>query len=280
MLVFVIPLMSPKVAKSWEHACKLLERTVKSVCNQTSSNFRVVVVCNEKPNIEFNHDHLTYLEVDLPLPELTIKGKTLDRGYKVLKGLIWAGELAPSHVMAVDADDCVSKYLAEFVEQNNQSDGWFIKKGYVYQDGKSIVYFRKNFYKICGTCNIVNYKLYDLCETSESSSENFIWHYHGGHKYILQHLTEKGSNIKPLPFIGATYIVENGENYYNDNFNRLMRPQQMISYIKSLKNYRPLTNSIRKEFGLYNINQNPIDHNTAKSGLRGILLSESHIKIL
>ena len=252
MLVFVIPLMSPKVANSWEYACRLFERCIKSVCNQTSANFRVVVVCNQRPQIEFSHPHITYLEVDLPLPELNIKGKTLDRGYKVLRGLLWARDLEPSHVMAVDADDCVSKRLCEFVEQNSQGDGWFIHQGYVYKDGSSWVVFRgKNFYNICGTCNIVKFDLYDL----RTRATDFILNYHGGHKYILKLLKQQGKYIEPLPFAGATYVVENGENYYNDSFKRLMVPKKKIDRIKSLRHYRLLTNSIRNEFCLYRIDR-------------------------
>ena len=66
MLVFIIPLKSRQVAKSWNLVSQQLERTVKSACNQTDSDFKVIVVCNEKPDISFHHPHLEYLEVDFP----------------------------------------------------------------------------------------------------------------------------------------------------------------------------------------------------------------------
>jgi hypothetical protein len=64
VLVFVIPLKSARVSNSWERVTQLFERCVKSVCNQTSPNFHVIVVCHEKPKIEFTHSHLTYITVD------------------------------------------------------------------------------------------------------------------------------------------------------------------------------------------------------------------------
>ena len=70
MLVFVIPVKSPLVSKSWNRFSKLFERCIQSVCNQTSPDFRVIVVCNEKPNTQFNHPHIQYIEVDFPPPNL------------------------------------------------------------------------------------------------------------------------------------------------------------------------------------------------------------------
>lgn len=68
MLVFIIPVKSKKIANSWERVSKLVERCLKSACNQTSPIFRAVVVCNEKPDIQFQHPHIHYVEVDFPPP--------------------------------------------------------------------------------------------------------------------------------------------------------------------------------------------------------------------
>lgn len=253
MLVFVVPLKSSKISKSWDQVCKLFERCVKSVCNQTSSDFRVIVVCNEKPQTQFEHAHLQYVEVDFPVPDKNISAMTLDRGRKVLLGLQMAQEFNPSHAMVVDADDCVSKYLAEFVNQNTQHNGWYVNKGYIYKDGSRFVYLKKkNFNHICGTCNIIRYDLYDLFENLEDKYSDLILKYHGGHKYILETLIHKGVWIEPLPFAGAAYIVENGENYYNDRFESVM-PKEVVNRIKTTRHFRLLNNLLRDEFGLYEI---------------------------
>ncbi|MEP0811676.1 hypothetical protein [Coleofasciculus sp. FACHB-SPT9] len=57
--------------------------------------------------------------------------KCLEKLQKVMAGFIYAQQLKSSHIMLVDADDCVSKHLAEFVNQHPQSKGWFVDKGYV-----------------------------------------------------------------------------------------------------------------------------------------------------
>jgi hypothetical protein len=68
MLTFIVPIKSRKIANSWTLVSQLAERTLRSICNQTSSNFRVVVVCNEKPDIQFEHPHIDYIQVDFLIP--------------------------------------------------------------------------------------------------------------------------------------------------------------------------------------------------------------------
>jgi cellulose synthase/poly-beta-1,6-N-acetylglucosamine synthase-like glycosyltransferase len=205
---------APDLANSWEHVSKLFERCLKSVCNQTSSNFRVMVVCNERPKINFSHSQITYIEVNFPLPCSTFEAKTLDRGHKVLIGIIWVQKIKYSHVMAVDADDCVSKHLAKFVEQNSHCNGWFINKGYIYQDGSQLIYSKpKKFHIVCGTCNIIKLDLYDTFSDLKREKKGLIQKYYGGNKYILEKLGEQGKVIETLPFKGAISIIENGENY-------------------------------------------------------------------
>ena len=247
--------MSPKVANSWERVSKLFERCIQSVCNQTSPNFRVIVVCNEKPKIDFFHPLVSYVEVDFLPSGSDVIAKTLDRGYRVVKGLTLAQEFEPSHVMFVDADDCISKYIAEFVENNRHCDGWYIKTGYIYKDGSNLIYFyNKNFNLECGTCNIIKTDLYEL-QPSLLKSKDFILNYYGRHRYISERLISQGAEVEPLPFNGAVYIVENGENYFSQTFKRhTPRTRAMIKKIKSLCNFQVVDRRIYDEFGLYKIN--------------------------
>ena len=248
MLVFVIPLKSAKVSKSWERVTQLFERCIKSVCNQTSPNFRVIVVCHEKPKIEFIHPHITYIIVDFSPPNETnpvAKGDT-DKGRKILKGLIYARQFSPTHTMTVDADDCVSKKLAKFIQQHPDSNGWFINKGYKYQEGSNYIYIKRSkFYKMCGSCNIIRYDLNDLPETAEYNRGYGYYRYYIDHAKVRDILKNKAKAIKSLPFPGAVYILETGENLF-DNSKRLRF---------SIFNRKLLNPSVRDEFGLYDLQQ-------------------------
>lgn len=246
MLVFVVPLKSQKVAKSWERTLTLFERCMKSICNQTSSEFRVVVVCHEVPQIKFSHPCITYVSVDFPFPtekNIVSRGDT-DKARKMLKGLIYARKFSPTHTMAVDADDCVSKNLAAFVKKNINSNGWFINKGYKYQESSKYIYVkRNNFYRMCGSANILKYELNYLPENPEYNRGYGYYKYYIHHAKIKEVLKSKGTLIKPLPFAGAVYVVGNGENIFYDD----MKLQFHIL------NRRTLKKSIINEFGLYQL---------------------------
>jgi hypothetical protein len=246
MLVFVIPLKSPQVSKSWERVSKLFERCIKSVCNQTSTDFHAIVVCHEKPKIEFTHSQITYITVDFsPAKEtnLVAQGNT-DKGRKLLKGLTYARKFSPTHTMAVDADDCVSKNLAEFIKQNPNCNGWFINKGYKYREGSKYIYVKRSeFNKMCGTCNILRYDLNNFPETAEYNRGYGYYKYYIDHAQVRNILTQKAKSIKPLPFAGAVYVLETGEHLFYDS--------TKLGF--NIFNRRFLNPSIRDEFGLYNL---------------------------
>lgn len=254
MLVFVIPVKSPLVSKSWNRFSKLFERCIQSVCNQTSPDFRAIVVCNEKPHTQFNHPHIQYIEVDFLPPNLDsasygqARGSgDADKAKKILTGLAYAEKFQPSHIMVVDADDCVTKYLAEFVNQNSQDDGWYLQKGYVYEEGRNFIYLNlKNFNQSCGSSVIIKYNLSNLL----FSDLNYYDH--------NNHVLQNGIILNPLPFPGAIYSIKNEENQFmkREQTKQLKKKEgSLIFFIRKAIKYRPLiiTKSIRNNFGLYSI---------------------------
>lgn len=256
MLVFIIPLKSQQVSKSWSRLSTLFERCLKSVCNQTAPDFKVVVVCHEKPKLAVDFPQVNYIQVDFPAPNLKnasfgeVRGiGDIDKAKKVLVGLTHAAKFKPSHIMVVDADDCVSKHLVKLVKQNPQCDGWYLKKGYVHEEGSKLIYLNtKNFHQSCGTSIIIKYNLFHLL----FPSENYYDH--------NNHLLKDGIVLKELPFIGAIYIIKNGENQFMtvSKTNQLKKRENRLLYlIRKVVKYRPVlvTKSIRHQFGLYSLNK-------------------------
>lgn len=264
MLVFIMPVKSKEITNSWDILSKLVERCVKSACNQTSPNFRVVVVCNEKPNILFQHPHIYYVEVDFPVPIYKdseperLKGydyalhskeivmKNADKARKILRGIEFSHQFQPSHIMVVDCDDCVSKKLAEYVDRHQDGDGWVFRKGYIYRENSKILYMNtKTFNQTTGTSVIIKYGLHKLLfENPELYAHSFN---------VLP-----GANIQPLPFVGAVYTIENGENILANKeiTSQIINTNLMTdigSLIKKIFKYRLvfLRKSITDEFGLY-----------------------------
>ena len=263
MIVFIIPLKSKQVSTSWSELSLLFERCLRSVCNQTSSEFKVIVVCNEKPDISFAHPQVEYLQVDFPVPENTYNAKVDDRAKRVVAGLLSVKDLQPNHVMSVDADDCISNRIAAFVNQYPDSNGWYVDSGYEYEEGSTRITIKRNgLYKICGTCNIFNYRVLKLPEKLQpyeqmSGYDRFI----SGHPVAKGDLAARGTPIEPLPFPGVVVVRDKaGESIsMQESFRAKLKrePREAFRGIKKTLlapfNQKLLTDKICSEFGLYNL---------------------------
>lgn len=251
MLVFVIPLQSMTISKSWSRVSQLFERCIQSVCQQTSPHFRVIVVCNEKPDTTFKHPNFSYVEVDFPVPDITsgtgmkiVSRKHTDKGRKLLRGLVAAQEFNPTYTMLLDADDLVSKRLAEFVHRHPQANGWFFNKGYLYTPGSYWIYKKSSgFHTMCGSCNIIRNDLNQIPEHPEYNRGYAYYKFYIDHAKVIEVLAEAGAPLEPMPFLGSVYVVQTGENIY---FNSSRLYQGIGRYI----NYRLVTRSLKEEFGL------------------------------
>lgn len=260
MLAFIIPLKSSQVSSSWELVCKLFERSLRSVCNQTSTEYQVIVVCHEKPEIKFNSPKVTYVQVNLPIPDSEYASKEKDKMMKMQVGLLYAKEINASHVMFVDADDCVSKHIAKFVSQSPDENGWFFGQGYDYREDIGLLRRRdKNLHLRTNTSHIIKIDLLEpemkLLVDEVKRGDCVL--YHIDTESILR---KRGTSLKMLPFRGVIYITDNGENMWWS--------QEALETSKSIKKYvfaifknlyqslitQTVTDSIRDEFGLYAIN--------------------------
>ncbi|MBD2319200.1 glycosyltransferase family A protein [Phormidium tenue] len=260
MLAFIIALKSSQVSSSWGLVCKLFERTLKSVCNQTSEDYRVIVVCHEKPEIQFESPQVTYIQVDFPIPGSTFASKDKDKMRKMQVGLLHAQKINASHVMFIDADDCISKHIAQFASQNPEENGWFFSKGYDYREDICLLRKRnKNLHLRTNTSHVVKIDL--LKPEMNLSSDEIDADCGLNHPHTARVLSKRGTPLKVLPFRGVIYITDNGENiWWNQEAlepNRNSIKNSITLLIKGLYQFfitQAVTNSIREEFSLYPIN--------------------------
>ncbi|MGY6529033.1 MAG: glycosyltransferase family A protein [Cyanobacterium sp.] len=247
MLVFIVPLKSEKVCKSWDRVSQLLERTLKSICNQTSSHFKVLVVCHEKPIITFSHPDVEYIPMTYDIPEhpnRIVKGLT-DKGRKVLRGIVEAKKFNPTHVMFVDADDCVSSKLASFVEKHPSCNGWYFSNGYKYLEGEPYIYIKRGkFYTLSGTANILKYDILDIPDNPEYNRGYGYYKFYLDHQKIPDKMKTKNLPLKALPFIGAIYTLGAGENMSGN--------EDILKF--NWLNRRKLTDKVRSDFTLFPLN--------------------------
>lgn len=260
MMTFIIPVKSAQVSGSWSEFSKLFERTIKSVTNQTVQDFKVVVVCHEKPEIDFEHPNVEYIYVDFQVPQLKTAPKEKhdgmkeeDKSNKILAGIEYAKKYKSDYLMVVDADDCISNKIVAFVSKNsaNNSVGWYLNEGYYYREGDKIISLnKKTFNALCGTCIIIK---------PSRIKEMFLNVPHLLYKHQIMEFSD-ATSLSKLPFPGAIYSMANGENHYMSsgqikflNQGSIFKWSTIKGFIRKLKKYRikTLSHKIIAEFGIY-----------------------------
>lgn len=249
MLAFILALQSPEASKDWLRISRMCERTLRSVCAQTSPDFRVFLVCNVRPDIDFEHQHLTVIERDFPIPAANSSERMNDKWNKLKVGLVAARHLAPVHVMLMDADDCVHRGLAEHVTRHQDDIGWSFDVGYLHDEGSRWLYRTTDFSHFCGSSAIIRLSAEDFPE-SETEPEDGYFILTNGHSVIKEHMIRRGSPLQTLPFAGAVYMTNTGENYSGLRMGGWQGKRHML---KKMWAARPLTGQIRSEMGLYDL---------------------------
>ncbi|MGB3299781.1 MAG: glycosyltransferase family A protein [Phormidesmis sp.] len=261
MLIFIIPVKSKLVSNSWSNVSALFERTLRSICNQTSSNFKVIVVCHERPYTSFEHESIKYIEADFSPPDLHgladdptegRRRKEADHKRKLWLGSVHAESLNPSHIMFVDADDCISRKLASHVDKDLESSGWYISQGFEYPDNGQTIYPKSKFYMKSGTSSIIRY---DLLKPLLAIQPDKIEGTYLSHKLLPSYFQENGSPLTPLPFRGAVYITGHGDNNFLEYFSNKQKnlPDLMRLYggrLRKLLVAMSVTQEMQDEFYL------------------------------
>ncbi|SFR48477.1 hypothetical protein SAMN04490243_2103 [Robiginitalea myxolifaciens] len=268
MLVFIVPIKSEQVSTNWKVFSVLVDRTLRSICNQTSEDFRVIAVCHEIPPVDFTHDKLEFLQVDFDPPTDDMIARTTpqeadpkhyrnaakeaDKARKIKAGMERSKAYDPDYIMVVDADDCIHNGLAQFAsDAKDKPAGWFIKKGYIYNEGSNLIFLNKNTFNVlCGTCLIVRADLAPQLVNEK------------GELPVFSHEWEAlptGESLKPLPFAGAIYSIGNTENYCSTpeavkkmNSYPIFSKSFVENVVRKMAKYRLklVTPGFRERFGL------------------------------
>ena len=261
MLAFIIPVKSKTVTSDWSHFSGLVNRCINSICNQSNTNFKVLVACHEIPETKFDTDcRVEFLQVDFAPPILNKNAedkwlKEFDKGKKLKFAAAHAKNIGASYVMTVDSDDCISNKISGFVSKNSDHSilGWYVKKGYLYREGKAYAFLNlKNFNTLCGSSVIIKPEHIDLMYSKE------YWFKHERISF------KDNMTLRPIPFPGSLYSLVNGTNIALYNKEMKKRTSYNPSKRDSLKTlFRRLgkyivvpTLLIKNEFNLASLNQN------------------------
>lgn len=245
MLAFVVPVKPRAVTADWNRLTALLDRTLRSICAQDCAGFVVLVACHDVPPVTFVHPAIRFLVVDEPAAG-SVTGER-DKAMKIKHAQRHAADQQCTHIMVVDADDCVSPRLAATVAAAPDAPGWQLTSGYVWKEGSKIAFRNtRNFHHTCGSTAIARVDLFD---------HMFV---EGPHYTFEEPRLPAGIALAPLGFPGAIYSILNGENIFLDR-QRIQSHKRSEGgpryFVRKAKRYRPVlvTPRMRRHFGLYDL---------------------------
>jgi hypothetical protein len=229
MLTFITTLRHPHNSTNYRCVESLLQNTLSSLAQQSSDDYVAIVVGNRRPSFPMP-ERAVFVEVDFPPPSDVNGPRTgrapviWDKGTKIAIGLVAARAHRPDYVMAVDADDFVHRDVTAYVHAHGGHDGWVVKRGWVYSRARNAYRLRRRFYRVCGTSFIIPFEAYDVpTSLTVSATQHEIAEAFGErlerileHGYAFDYWRKHGRTLESLPFPGAVYHMDTGENH-SDN---------------------------------------------------------------
>jgi hypothetical protein len=238
MLAFITTLRHPQNSNEYGQVERLLEDTLRSVAQQTSEEFIVIVVGNRRPSFELPAK-TEFVQVDFPPPAPPTGAQTerapfvWDKGTKLGIGLVAAARHEPTHVMIFDADDFVHRRLAATVAAEPDHGGWVIHDGWMYSRARNAYIAQPDFNRTCGTSFVVPIAAYEIPPSlrTDASQDEVAAAYGerlssimGAHRNAESWYRDHGRRLTPLPYRGAVYHVDTGENHSGKSLAGVARP--------------------------------------------------------
>lgn len=282
MLGFVTSLRAKSLARDWTRHLWLLERTVESMLASASSE--VLVVCHDEPAISQKGDsRLTFLSVDLPVPEKTFDAMCTDKVLKLSAGIAAMKARNVAYIALCDADDLVSRRLGRFVNEHDGAAGWYTAALTMYAYGSRWVRRRV----LAGTNTppfaVIRTDLLQLqvppfegwwVDSQRQAGHSTYLHLlassgsrvcplvAAGHNNYREYVSTLGEALAPLPFDAHLMINHDDSVSTAEGGDISTAPKMFWQRARGARHWllqlRPLTGSIRDEFGI--ASQLPVEH--------------------
>jgi len=278
MIIFAIPLRAKETAKNWMRVEKRFWNTIRSIFNQVGEAYRVIVACNEIPEMpemmrRICDDRLEFIELDMPIPTEWIE-MARDKFWKLLEIAVRIREILKVqehpekgiYVMPVDADDLLNCKIAQWCERYPDENGFVSNEGYVWENGKPYFRIYKEMYTYCGSCNIIKMYLEDLPENmpadiklchdrQTAATLNARYPIRWDHNLVVDKYRSMGKPFSILPFRSTVYLINNGDNISTTVLktgNKDEKRFHPVAFLRSINIFkmRFISRKIIKEFGM------------------------------
>lgn len=238
MLAFITTLRHPQNSVSYDRVEELLGDTLRSVAQQSSDDYVIVIVGNKKPDFPLP-DRTHFVHVDYPAPAPATGAQTArqpfvwDKGTKLGIGLAAAREFSPTHVMFFDADDFVHRDLAATISANPDHRGWVMRDGWMYSRARNSYVPQPEFNRTCGTSFVLPFEAYgvpadlDVSASQHQVADGFgerLSTIMGAHRNAEAWYSDHGRSLASFPYRGAVYHVDTGENHSGKSLTGVARP--------------------------------------------------------
>lgn len=254
MLGIVIPLKSIATSSCWESTSQSLIATLKSVLNQTSKDFYVIVVGHEEPlkldELGAQKDIFYSVSEELPPPpsvNATQEQFTFDKNSKISKGIELLRQRYSDITLwfALDADDLIEESLVETVLEALPFSLFSLDCGYMYYAQANRVIETRELSQYCGSTAIVHndYLLFD--ENGVLISCPFLTQSHMGISHYFKQLPDTKVKTTSLPLV--MYSLGHGENI-SDGYRNWF--QKMLATLKPYLKGSGVSTELAKSFGI------------------------------
>lgn len=255
VLAFLTAVRHPDTTSDFSTVEALLERTLRSICQQEDPRFVAIVTSNVVPRIRLSDPRVVFHIVDFPPPfrradgTIPLGGMLRDKGMRLLSAALLARRFLPDHFAFVDSDDLVSRRLSRFTNADVRAPGWYVDDGYVLDDGRRRVQRKSGLVRYCGSSLLPNatelLRIADVAPSldeysspdalSAAVSEQFIETVIGDHRAMVPLFAARGLRMQAIPFRSACWVRSTGANYSSST---------------SRANGVPLSAAFCQEFGL------------------------------
>ena len=252
---FAMPVPAKKTDEQWHHLNEMLGKTVSSILNQSRNDFRVYVAGHDFPEIlsSFNDSRIEFISVDYKRISDPAQGRK-DKNRKRWAIAARFREAGGGYFMYMDSDDYVHRDLVQYVHEDNNRVGYFIREGYALDyKGKRVApipgAWKKNFNEVCGSSGMIYFGPEDLPRSpySRFSLRTEAYFKVRNHK-VFETIEWRGGRTAPVPFPAGIYNVNNELNLSNILVRTEERQRELANAIAKLEITDP--GDILQEFGI------------------------------
>ena len=228
-LGIIIPLKSKQVSRDWQITGEALQKTLRSLLNQSIGHFTVVVCGHEKPSFldQYEFSNVHYVTADFSAPSLSSPAFThshyvLDKNRKIVLGLKEFQSKDIQYWYQLDSDDLVHTDFVASLQDLKAESGALIEGGFMYYPKHHRILQTDEMTMWCGSTSIIASDLLNLPETVDFETIKSCPWASWAHMNMRQYFSGIADRkCKTITDPMVVYVRGSGDNIsdrYRDNF--------------------------------------------------------------